>query len=140
MHPITAARTDPLLDDLTSNQREAVVHEAGPLLIIAGAGTGKTTVITRRIAWLMNSKRARPDEILALTFTEKASREMEERVDLLIPYGYVDVAIKTFHAFGDQLLRDHALTAGLPPHVRVLAKAEQQVLLMARGELERELE
>ena len=120
---------EPLLDDLTSAQREAVLHEGGPLLIIAGAGTGKTTVITRRIAWLLSTKRARPEALLALTFTEKAAAEMEERVDLLVPYGYLDVAIRTFHAFGDQLLRDHATKVGLSPHFRVLSHAEQLVFL-----------
>src|SRR3989338_7217411 len=88
---------DPLLDDLTAAQRDAVLHEGGTLLIIAGAGTGKTTVIARRIAWLIATKRARPEEILALTFTEKAAAEMEERVDLLVPYGYVETTIRTFH-------------------------------------------
>ena len=91
---------DRLLGDLTEPQRNAVTHEQGPLLLLAGAGTGKTTVITRRIAWLIATKRAKPEEILALTFTDKAAAEMEERVDLLVPYGYVDVAIATFHAFG----------------------------------------
>ena len=66
-----SSTVDPLLEDLTPAQREAVLHEAGPLLIIAGAGTGKTTVIARRIAWLIATKRAHPKEILALTFTEK---------------------------------------------------------------------
>ena len=67
-----------------------MLHGEGPLLIIAGAGTGKTTVLTRRIAHLIASKRARPEEILALTFTEKAAAEMAERVDQLIPYGYAE--------------------------------------------------
>ena len=65
----------PLLADLTPRQRKAVTHGDGPLLIVAGAGTGKTAVITRRIAWLIATKRARPDEILALTFTDKAAGE-----------------------------------------------------------------
>ncbi len=124
-----SATDEPLLEDLTSAQREAVVHDAGPLLIVAGAGTGKTTVLTRRIAWLLMSQRAQPDELLALTFTEKAAAEMEERVDLLVPYGYVDVAIDTFHAFGDRLLREHALRVGLTPQFRVLSQAEQLVFL-----------
>ena len=77
-------------DELNKEQREAVVHGDGPLLIVAGAGTGKTKVITERIAYLIEAKKARPDEILALTFTEKAAEEMEERADKLLPYGYVD--------------------------------------------------
>ena len=73
--------SEAILEDLNQRQREAVTHGEGPLLIVAGAGTGKTQVITRRIAWLIAEKRARPDEILALTFTEKAAAEMESRVD-----------------------------------------------------------
>ena len=117
----------PVLEGLNDRQREAVTHEQGPLLLVAGAGTGKTAVITRRIAWLIATKRARPSEILALTFTDKAAAEMEERVDLLVPYGYTDVWISTFHAFGDRVLRDHALELGLQPDFRILTKAEQVV-------------
>ena len=80
-----------ILDGLNTAQREAVTHDAGPLLIVAGAGTGKTTVITRRVAHLIAQGQARPEEILALTFTDKAAAEMEERVDRLVPYGYADV-------------------------------------------------
>ena len=86
-------------------------------------------MLTRRIAWLIASKRARPEEILALTFTEKAAKEMEERVDLLVPYGYVETTIRTFHAFGDELLRAAAVPAGLSPTFRVLSKTEQLVFL-----------
>src|SRR5262244_4131007 len=106
---------DRILEGLTEPQREAVTHGAGPLLIIAGAGTGKTTVITRRIAHLIATRRARPAEILALTFTDKAAVEMEERVDTLVPYGYADVQLSTFHAFGDRLIRENALELGLTP-------------------------
>ncbi len=120
---------DRLLADLTEHQRDAVVHDRGPLLVLAGAGTGKTTVITRRIAWLLATKRATPEQILALTFTDKASAEMEERVDLLTPYGFVDMWLSTFHAFGDRVLREYALRAGLSVNVRVLSKAEQLVFL-----------
>jgi DNA helicase II / ATP-dependent DNA helicase PcrA len=118
---------DKMLAGLNEEQKEAVCQESGPLLIIAGAGTGKTTVITRRIAWLIAQKLAKPSEILALTFTDKAADEMETRVDLLVPYGYIDVTISTFHAFGDRILRDHALDLGLRPDYRVLSKADQQI-------------
>ena len=114
---------DRILDGLNAAQREAVTHDAGPLLIVAGAGTGKTTVITRRIAWLIAQRRARPEEILALTFTDKAAAEMEERVDQLVPYGYADVEIATFHAFGDGLLRGHSLEIGLQNDFSVLSRA-----------------
>src|SRR6266550_2293296 len=119
----------PLLAALTPRQRKAVTHGDGPLLIVAGAGTGKTTVLTRRIAWLIAEKRAKPSEILALTFTEKAAAEMQERVDRLVPYGYMDSVISTFHAWGDQLLRDHALEAGLSDRSTVLSRAEQVIFL-----------
>ncbi len=72
-------REETILEGLNEAQRGAVLHGDGPLLIVAGAGTGKTTVLTRRIAHLITTKRARPEEILALTFTEKAAREMSER-------------------------------------------------------------
>src|SRR5215469_4829474 len=118
-----------ILEGLTRAQRDAVTHETGPLLIIAGAGTGKTTVITRRIAHLIATRRARPSEVLALTFTDKAAAEMEERVDQLVPYGYADVQISTFHAFGDRLIKENALELGLTPDFRVLTRAEQVIFL-----------
>ena len=119
----------PLLADLTARQRKAVTHDAGPLLIVAGAGTGKTTVITRRIAWLIAEKRALPSEILALTFTDRAALEMVERVDRLVPYGLHDAEISTFHAYGDRLLREHALESGLSDRSTVLSRAEQIIFL-----------
>ncbi len=114
---------------LNKAQKEAVTHRTGPLLIIAGAGTGKTTVITRRIAWLIEQKLAEPSEILALTFTEKAAAEMEERVDRLVPYGFTDMWISTFHAFGDRLLRDYAIELGLPANFKVLTATEQAIFM-----------
>jgi DNA helicase-2/ATP-dependent DNA helicase PcrA len=118
-----------ILEGLNAPQAAAVTHDTGPLLIIAGAGTGKTTVITRRIAYLIATRRARPSEILALTFTDKAAAEMEERVDTLVPYGYADVNISTFHAFGDRLIKENALELGLTPDFRVLTRAEQVIFL-----------
>ncbi len=112
---------------LTSQQKEAVEYGEGPLLIVAGAGTGKTLVITHRIAHLINSKMARPEEILAVTFTEKAAAEMAERVDVLLPYGFANVQISTFHAFGDRILREFALELGLNPDFQVLSQAEQVI-------------
>jgi DNA helicase-2/ATP-dependent DNA helicase PcrA len=123
---------DRILDGLNAAQREAVIHDAGPLLIVAGAGTGKTTVITRRIAWLITQRHARPEQILALTFTDKAAAEMEERVDQLVPYGYADVEIATFHAFGDGLLRGHSLEIGLKNDFSLLSRAEQVIFLRDR--------
>lgn len=116
-----------LLEGLNEAQREAVAHGEGPLLIIAGAGTGKTTVITHRIAHLIATKKARPEEILALTFTDKAATEMEERVDLLVPYGYTDMWVSTFHAFGDRVLRESGFEMGFTSEFQVLTKPEQVI-------------
>ena len=121
---------DPLAD-LTEPQRDAVTHGDGPLLIVAGAGTGKTRVLTRRVAHLIASGRARPQEILAVTFTEKAAAEMEERVDLLTPLGQSNVAIATFHAFGDEIVREFALELGIGSDLKVLGDAEQAIFLRA---------
>ncbi|MDD5096872.1 MAG: ATP-dependent DNA helicase [Candidatus Omnitrophica bacterium] len=118
---------DKVLEGLNQEQVQAVTHNFGPLLIIAGAGTGKTRVITQRIAWLINQGLAKTDEILALTFTDKAAKEMQERVDVLMPYGYTDIWISTFHAFGDRILRENALVAGLNPDFKVLAAPEAAV-------------
>ncbi len=127
--PVPASPVERILQGLNPEQRRAVEWDTGPLLIIAGAGTGKTSVVTRRIAYLIATKRAKPQEILALTFTDKAAGEMEERVDVLVPYGYTEVWISTFHAFGDRVLRTHALLLGLPPDFRVLNRAEQVLFL-----------
>src|SRR5262245_25407043 len=132
MGGLLVSAPDRILDSLSPAQAEAVCHGDGPLLIIAGAGTGKTTVLTRRIAHLIAGKRARPEEILALTFTEKAAAEMAERVDQLIPYGYAETWISTFHAFGDRVLREGALLAGLDPEFRVLTRPEQIIFLRER--------
>ncbi|HEX8938893.1 MAG TPA: ATP-dependent DNA helicase [Candidatus Limnocylindrales bacterium] len=121
-----------LLAGLNREQRRAVTHGEGPLLVVAGAGTGKTQVITRRIAWLIATRRARPSEILALTFTDKAAEEMQVRVDQLVPYGYTDTAISTFHAFGDRVIREFALELGLPTDVRVLSRPETVIFLRER--------
>ncbi|MBC7186620.1 MAG: ATP-dependent helicase [Calditrichaeota bacterium] len=118
---------DDILNALNAEQREAVTFGEGPLMVVAGAGTGKTRVITHRIAYLIATKQARPEEILALTFTDKAAAEMEERVDVLVPYGFANVWISTFHSFGDHLLRQYAFELGLPPDFQVLAEAEQNI-------------
>lgn len=109
---------------LNKEQKEAVEYKNGPLLIIAGAGTGKTTVITERIKYLIVHKGVKPSQILALTFTDKAAREMEERVDLALPYGYTEMWILTFHSFCDRVLRQEAVQVGLDPAYRLLSQAE----------------
>jgi DNA helicase II / ATP-dependent DNA helicase PcrA len=119
----------PGLGALDDEQRAAVTHDRGPLLIVAGAGTGKTTVIVRRIAHLIESGRARPSEILALAFNEKAAAEMQERVDQVVPYGYADVHIATFHAFGQEVLTGFGMQIGIAPGFTVLDKAGQAMFL-----------
>lgn len=121
-----------ILKGLNPQQKEAVTTTQGPLLIIAGAGSGKTTVIARRIAYIIEKKLAKPSEILALTFTDKAAGEMEERVDILVPYGFIDTWISTFHAFGDRVLRDNAYDVGLSPDFKVLSRP-QQVLFFSQN-------
>src|SRR4051812_4979920 len=93
-----------LLADLTPAQREAVTHFEGPLLILAAAGSGKTRVITRRVAWLLHQG-IRPSSILAITFTNKAAGEMRQRVEALVPNSRVWVS--TFHSLGARLLRQY---------------------------------
>ncbi|MDP8905015.1 MAG: ATP-dependent helicase [Chloroflexota bacterium] len=127
--PVSLATVKALLQGLNREQRQAVTHRTGPLVVIAGPGTGKTEVVTRRVAWLIAAKLARPREILALTFTDNAAQEMQARVDALVPYGQADTAIHTFHAFGDRLLREHAFELGLPGDVRLINRAEAITLL-----------
>ena len=109
---------------LNRQQEEAIKHEKGPLLIVAGAGTGKTTVIVQRLLHLIKSKKAMPSQILALTFTEKAAEEMQERVDVALPLGYTNMWISTFHGFCDRVLRDEALAVGLTTDYSLLTKVE----------------
>ncbi|TAK04641.1 PD-(D/E)XK nuclease family protein [Patescibacteria group bacterium] len=123
-----------LLSGLNPEQTAAVTHDRGPLLIVAGAGTGKTNVITRRIGWLMASGRATAEEILALTFTEKAAGEMEERVDRLLPLGYGDLWICTFHGFGERVLRERGLEIGLPRTFPVYDETAQAMLMRRKWE------
>ncbi|MDP9266391.1 MAG: ATP-dependent helicase [Chloroflexota bacterium] len=124
--------TPDILASLTAEQRRAVEHRSGPLLIVAGAGTGKTHVLTARIVSLITSGAARPHEILALTFTEKAAAQMQERIDINTPLGQNDVAIRTFHAFGDEVLREFALELARSGELRVLSPAEQVIFVRER--------
>ena len=127
--PLPLEEIRELLAGLDRRQRQAVTHGDGPLLVVAGPGTGKTEVITRRIAWLIATRRARASEILALTFTERAADEMQARVDVLVPYGQADASIQTFHAFGDRLLREHGFEIGRPDDPRVIGRPQAMVLL-----------
>lgn len=109
---------------LNKPQLQAVKHGKGPLLIIAGAGTGKTTVITERIKHLIIKGFAKPEEILALTFTEKGATEMETRIDVALPLGYGDMWVMTFHSFCDRILRESGIEIGLSSSYKLMTTAE----------------
>ncbi len=117
------------LSHLNPQQIEAVTFGAGPLLIIAGAGTGKTTVITERIKHLIAKGIAKPSEILALTFTEKSATEMETRVDQALPLGASQMWVTTFHGFCDRVLRQHGFHLGYDTKYKILTTAESIDLL-----------
>ncbi len=117
------------ISHLNKKQKQAVVSGSGPLLIIAGAGTGKTTVVTHRIAYLLEKKKAKPEEILGLTFTDKAAQEMLIRVDGLLSEGYADLWISTFHSFCDRVLRQEGLNIGLATDFKLLDETQSWLLL-----------
>lgn len=113
---------------LNADQKKAVTHKTGPLLVVAGAGTGKTRVITERIKNLIKKEKAAPNEILALTFTEKAAAEMVERLDDAMPLGYEEPWVSTFHSFCDRILKEEGLEIGLDPSYNIMPYAEQWLL------------
>ncbi|MBV8982670.1 MAG: UvrD-helicase domain-containing protein, partial [Acidimicrobiia bacterium] len=101
-----------LLEDLNPVQREAVTHPGGPLLIIAGAGSGKTRVLTHRIAWLIKEQGISPFEVLAITFTNKAADEMKSRVESLVGPVAQKMWVSTFHSACVRILRRDAQRLG----------------------------
>ncbi len=128
------ARTDEsvaedLLDGLNPPQRAAVVHRGGPLLIVAGAGSGKTRVLAHRIAYLLATHRARPGEILAITFTNKAAAEMRDRVASLVGSGARAMWVSTFHSACVRILRREAATVGLRSSFSIYDAADSQRLM-----------
>ncbi|MCL5675639.1 MAG: ATP-dependent helicase [Patescibacteria group bacterium] len=114
---------------INPQQKQAIRHGKGPLLIVAGAGTGKTTVITERIRFLINDKKVKPKEILALAFTEKAAGEMLNRVDEVMPLGYEEPWLSTFHSFCQRILESEALEIGLDPSFKILSEPQQWLLI-----------
>ena len=125
-----SARPMPYLDGLNSAQREAVETLDGPVLMLAGAGTGKTKALTARIVHLMNAAKARPNEILAVTFTNKAAREMKNRVGAMLGQSIEGMPwLGTFHAICVKLLRRHAELVGLKSNFTILDTDDQLRLL-----------
>jgi ATP-dependent DNA helicase UvrD/PcrA len=122
-------RAEALLRDLDDDQVKAVTYGEGPLLVVAGAGSGKTRVLTYRVAWLLAKGMAAPHEVLAVTFTNKAAREMAGRVETLVGGSLHGGFVGTFHRFALQLLRNHPAEAGLPPRFAVTDEDEQRALI-----------
>ncbi len=114
---------------LNKKQKEAVMFKTGPMMAVAGAGTGKTTVLTNRIIHLIEKKGINPEQILALTFTEKAAQEMQDRVEAMLPFGYYDFWISTFHSFADKILRSYGLSIGIPTDYKLLEQTGSWILV-----------
>ena len=123
------AAPSPFLDSLNEAQRQAVAALDGPVLVLAGAGTGKTRVLTTRLAHLLHQGRARPYQVLAVTFTNKAAREMRDRVERLIGGAVEGLWLGTFHALGARIVRRHAEVVGLRPDFTIL-DADDQIRLL----------
>src|SRR6478609_2886755 len=128
-------RAEQLLEGLNPPQREAVQHRGAPLLVVAGAGSGKTRVLTRRIAYLLAAGGAQPGEILAITFTNKAAREMKERVGDLIGNRARAMWVSTFHSMCVRILRAEAGQLGMKSTFTIYDAADSQRLaqLVASG-------
>jgi DNA helicase-2/ATP-dependent DNA helicase PcrA len=132
------AAEPPYLRGLNAEQREAVLALDGPVLVLAGAGTGKTRVLTTRLAHILATRRAWPSQILAVTFTNKAAREMKERIGALIG-GTVEGMqwLGTFHSIGARILRRHAELAGLKANFTILDQDDQLRLIKQVVEAEK---
>ncbi|QPG05801.1 DNA helicase II [Salinimonas marina] len=118
-----------LLDSLNDKQREAVAAPLSNMLVLAGAGSGKTRVLVHRIAWLMEVENITPFSILAVTFTNKAAREMRGRIEHLMGRGLNSTWIGTFHGLAHRLLRAHHAEAGLPENFQILDSDDQYRLV-----------
>ena len=118
-----------IYDTLNDRQKEAVLHTEGPLLILAGAGSGKTRVLTHRIAYLIEEKGVNPWNILAITFTNKAAGEMRERVDNLVGFGSESIWVSTFHSMCVRILRRHIETLGYATNFTIYDTDDQKTLM-----------
>ena len=123
MPAITA--TEKLLSGLSERQREAVTHTEGPLLIVAGPGSGKTRVMAHRVAYLIGEKGIRPWKILAVTFTNKAARELRDRCEKLVGAGSNELQVRTFHGFCSRVLRADGEHVGLKPEFTIYDDDDQ---------------
>ena len=120
-----------ILDSLNEQQRNAVASPAEKLLVLAGAGSGKTRVLVHRIAWLLQAEHASPFAVLAVTFTNKAAREMRGRIETLLGQSFNGMWVGTFHGLAHRLLRSHWAESGLPQDFQIL-DAEDQFRLIKR--------
>lgn len=118
-----------IYDTLNDKQQEAVYHTEGPLLILAGAGSGKTRVLTHRIAYLIEEKGVNPWNILAITFTNKAAGEMRERVDSLVGFGAESIWVSTFHSMCVRILRRHIELLGYDSNFTIYDSDDQKTLM-----------
>src|SRR6187200_3798001 len=122
-------RDHPLLEGLNEPQRAAVTHAGAPLLVVAGAGSGKTRVLTRRIAWLISERGAHPGSILAITFTNKAAAEMRERVEELVGGRAKIMWVSTFHSACVRILRREVTRLGYGSNFSIYDDADARRLM-----------
>ena len=128
-----AKRLQELLEGLTEPQRQSVEHRDAPLVIIAGEGTGKTTALTRRIGHIITSGDGKPEEILVVTFTTKAARELEKRLKSLLDDSLDGITVGTFHAICARMLRDHYHEFGVPQDYVIMDADDQKRLVKRIG-------
>src|SRR5262245_38008184 len=125
----TGPSAEELLEGLNEPQRAAVVHEGTPLLVVAGAGSGKTRVLTRRIAWLISERKAHPGSVLAITFTNKAAAEMKERVEALVGRRARVMWVSTFHSACVRILRKEIDKFGFKSNFSIYDAADSKRLM-----------
>ena len=118
------------LDELNDNQREAVGWQSGPLLVLAGPGSGKTKVLTMRVAKILEESAGQHFHVLGLTFTNKAAGEMSERVERLVPNELSRVRLTTFHSYAAEILQQHGSHAGIRPDFRILSNDNERIAIL----------